>query len=1130
MKTNYRLKFLRLIIPLVILFLFFSMGPGASATGVLAGISSSEPGQSNDLIGLHVQSSTRERIAITLTSPAFAALLPWIQSPGSPNASFGDVNLTTEAGRPQLPVYRALVGIPSQASYALNILSQPSRTYGEEYIPVVAQVEPLSESDPILPEELAKLVPNETYPSQVVKIVEEAWIRDQRVVVLEFYPVQLSQGSKEVRYYSNLVAELVFTYPAPTASKQAVELAELIDPDIYDSVLSNMILNYESAAEWQASPDFIPMVDTFPIADGIPGLKIVVDHAGIYQVTYEDLVSKGMDPGTIDPAYLHLQNIESEIAYEFLGDADNLFEAGESLRFYGEPLPALRLQAMYNETMKPWISLCPACDLKELFENYTNENVYWLLVGDIPGKRIQQVSGLPSNQYPVPEVFTDTRYAEEDLIWYSRHFTSSDAWFWTNAKVSTTTPVTYALPITLGVVAESGPNAKIKGEIYSVNYANHHSSFYLNASPILDAYWLGIQRYVFTSTLPLSLLHEGQNLLDWQTSYVDAPENQYFDRYQIEYSHKFAAINDRLAFNYTLSGRWQYEVTGLVNSDYALVYDITDPLAPVRIQDVQLITDDIGTKAAFEWAHEAPVSIYFAGSSSIESPKSLTWYQPPELEPAGGADYIFITHRDFIPQVQVLADYRASQGLRTLVVDVADVYDQFGYGIYHPIAIRNYLERALLTWQGERPEYALLVGDGTFEIRQRDNIYVDEPITMPPALAVTDPYQGEMDATNLLAAVIGTDIMPDLAIGRIPAKTTDQVAEVVKKTILYEQASIDAWQRNIIYIADNTDPAGNFEAFSDELQTHYPPEGFTAEKFYVSAYCTLPTSSCPALPAAIVNALNTKSALFVNYAGHGSAAYWAASPTAFDREKIDLLTNKDRLPVILSWTCLDGFFFYPVRTDSFGSSFTPSLVEKWLFSTDKGAVATFSSAGLGVGTGHDFLAAGFYTSVFTNGNWNLGAASLSAKANLYRTGVFQDLINGYMVFGDPALQLASSYRMSVTPAMLSGLDDPGKILQYTIKVDNTGALSDSYYLTASGNNWPVGVPALVGPVAAGSQVNVIVSILVPFTADAGDQDQVTIQVVSKGDLLQTGSVQITTTATDGPQSIFRVLVPVILGP
>jgi hypothetical protein len=97
-------------------------------------------------------------------------------------------------------------------------------------------------------------------------------------------------------------------------------------------------------------------------------------------------------------------------------------------------------------------------------------------------------------------------------------------------------------------------------------------------------------------------------------------------------------------------------------------------------------------------------------------------------------------------------------------------------------------------------------------------------------------------------------------------------------------------------------------------------------------------------------------------------------------------------------------------------------------------------------------------------------------------------------------------------------------------VNNTGALDDTYYLTASGNNWPVDVPALVGPVAAGSQESIVVSVLVPFTADPSDQDQVTIKVNSKGDLLQSGSVQITTSAADGPQSLIRVLVPVILGP
>ena len=63
------------------------------------------------------------------------------------------------------------------------------------------------------------------------------------------------------------------------------------------------------------------------------------------------------------------------------------------------------------------------------------------------------------------------------------------------------------------------------------------------------------------------------------------------------------------------------------------------------------------------------------------------------------ADYIIITHNHFIQDVQPLADYRAQQGLRTKVVDVQDIYDEFNDGILNPNAIREFLDYAYHNWQ-----------------------------------------------------------------------------------------------------------------------------------------------------------------------------------------------------------------------------------------------------------------------------------------------------------------------------------------------------------------------------------------------------------------------------------------------
>jgi Peptidase family C25 len=108
------------------------------------------------------------------------------------------------------------------------------------------------------------------------------------------------------------------------------------------------------------------------------------------------------------------------------------------------------------------------------------------------------------------------------------------------------------------------------------------------------------------------------------------------------------------------------------------------------------------------------------------------------------------------------------------------------------------------------------------------------------------------------------------------------------------------------------------------------------------------------------------------------------------------LDNLDRLPVILSMTCLDGYWLYPGTT---------GLMETMLRAANGGSVASFSPTGLGLGTGHDQLERGLLNAVFRQRVSRLGAAALAGKVALYSSRQSYDLIDTFTVFGDPALRL-----------------------------------------------------------------------------------------------------------------------------
>ena len=209
-------------------------------------------------------------------------------------------------------------------------------------------------------------------------------------------------------------------------------------------------------------------------------------------------------------------------------------------------------------------------------------------------------------------------------------------------------------------------------------------------------------------------LNEGSNTIT-----VECPrdggiinEQVYTNWFELDYSRGYAASNNLLAFANDQAGRLEFEVTGFATSDIS-VFDITDPLTPARITggaisadgSLQKINFDQTTSGARKFLALTPARWILQPTITADAPSNLR-------SSANGADYIIISHANFLTAVQPLAAYRAGQRLRVMVVDVQDVYDQFSGGVYDPQAIQSFLAYAYANWVRPAPAYVLLVGDG----------------------------------------------------------------------------------------------------------------------------------------------------------------------------------------------------------------------------------------------------------------------------------------------------------------------------------------------------------------------------------------------------------------------------------
>jgi hemin uptake protein HemP len=1067
-----------------------------------------------------------------------------------------NAEMSVEVGKPQLPVVSVLLGVPADVQVDLHVLEDDARTLQLDFsLPSVPEREP--GASPLGPESSSGAIPAQyelrnseaftsklstfdLYPAAAVSIIGDAWLRDQRIIRVQFHPFQVEPGGTSLRWHRSLQVELAFSHIA-SASNPVAEDQASINP--FEGALQANLLNYETARSWRVSPQSaaVPLPNSVlsSNAASTPRYKIVVDHDGLYRLTYADLENAGMLVDSVDPETFHLTSQGEDVSIYVSGEGDGSFDPDDFIEFYGRKFHGDHLAQLYSAENQNWLTdfifysdstyihWTPEFNAT-MMEKYTDENVYWLTVGDIAGPRMASVSGTPGSEAQVPTSYRTTVRAEQSHEWWTWHFTSEDSWFWDTIAPNISTPiVTNTYTTTLSAVAVDGLPADVHAE--SVAYFfnsyypdDHHTLFYLNdgTQPLEDAVWDGHTRHTFDAQVPASDLLEGINSLRFvaeKTQHMTS-DRIYFDWFSIEYSRQFLAEDNQIFFSYDEAGSdIKYVINGFSDSS-AEILDISDDFAPIRI----LISPPIsGGTVSFGAKHPAVTSYLLAGESAVQTPKSISYDAPPDLlASTNAADYIIISHADFITAAQKLADYRASQGMRTMIVDVQDLYDEFNFGIYNPIAIKNFLAYTFTHWQ-TAPAYVVLVGSGHWNLKDYQggsSDYWSKPVYMPPNLAWVDPWQGETDSANLLAAVVGNDILPDLFIGRIPVDTVDQLNAVINKTIAYESSPYQDWQKRMMFVADNTDPyAGDFIQFSNAVISDHVPLDYTPNRIYLDENigCASDISTwCSQATYEITSTLNLTGSLIVNYVGHGADSRWAsesvlrttADPVKqFDSKYNHLLTldNGARLPVVLSMTCLDGYWIHTLPDKI-------SLAVELLRSENKGAVATFSPTGLGVATGHDVINGAFFDALFKDGVWRLGPATLAGKLALYGTGRNLDLINTFTIFGDPALHILSPYGVQITPQNTSRGGDPGSTVTYNLELENTGGSVDTYDVSTSGNQWVVSAPVSVGPVSVGGNANVQVSITIPSDVPIGSTDAVKLNFTSRGDTDKSTTANLTT--------------------
>ncbi len=495
---------------------------------------------------------------------------------------------------------------------------------------------------------------------------------------------------------------------------------------------------------------------------------------------------------------------------------------------------------------------------------YADANVYRVAVGR--GQLMARANGAPPAAVASGLTFATTKDAEEDHLpapAVTRN-PESDYWFWDYLFADH--PTQGAKTFTVPTPAPAGTGAaalavRLHGGTDTGFGTDHQVSVRLNGVNVGTARWDGLTARSLRFTIDPAILRDGANAVELAAHLNDGIPYSlvYVDGFAVDYVRQARADNDRLRLAPGGMAPHAVAVDGFTRDDI-VVLDITDPDAPV-LQPTAVERTGRNWRAFFRCQ---PRHDYFAASAGTAAAVTAAISRLAVPAARNRIRGRLCGHRPAEPArpAEALAAYRAGQGHRALVVDLADIYDEFNHGRSSPQAIRDFLDWAVAHWSVP-PCFVVLAGRGTYDYRDLEGF--GDNLLPPLYLGTT---HGLAAADNRFCPVAGDDNVPDLAVGRLAGGHRRRAPGHGGQDHRLRGAA----RRRLVPTGPGrrrqSGPAGDFPADSETVAAELPP-WLRLRRISLAEQTALEARE------ALVSGIATGAGL-VNYLGHGGVDRLAA--------------------------------------------------------------------------------------------------------------------------------------------------------------------------------------------------------------------------------------------------------------
>ena len=413
-------------------------------------------------------------------------------------------------------------------------------------------------------------------------------------------------------------------------------------------------------------------------------------------------------------------------------------------------------------------------------------------------------------------------------------------------------------------------------------------------------------------------------------------------------------------------------------------------------------------------AHQRDFLFFREGTGQM-IPGFIEKIENQNLHQLDNIDMVILTPKLFQNEAIRLQEHRSDHdGYDIAVVDVAQVYNEFGSGRKDPTAIRDFAK--MLLDRNPKFKFLCLFGDGSYDWRHTVSSHEDQDFipayetdeSMSPIYAFpSDDYY------TLLSDDEGEELSGsmDIAVGRLLCKNEDEAKTLVDKIIRYETnaQTYGDWRNKLIYLADDEDSnrhINDVDRIAVEIQDSYPV--FNQDKIYFDAYEQVSTPGGNRYPEA-KEAINTsvfKGGLVMVYLGHGG-------PTGLAQERVLQATdirswnNYFKMPVIMTATCSFTGFDEPGMT---------TAGEYSVLNENGGAIAILSTVRAVYASDNFALTSNAHEFLYSRDNGKpipLGEVMRRAK-NSTKSGADESNNRKFSLFGDPSMALAIPIHNVVT--------------------------------------------------------------------------------------------------------------------